>query len=207
VLDINMPEMDGLEATRIIRQLEEKSDKCIPIIAITASVMKEEREKYAKVGMNATVGKPIDFNELFSTIEKIMPNNTGVPLNKKTSVIHTSANKPSLDLIGIDMTVALGRWKKVDVFKQGLTIFVKSNSDTAEKLFKLSKAQQWQELLQVNHKLKGVAGNLAMTEVYSLTLAIEKSLHEGQQGEELINLVFDLNNALKIVLNSIQEYL
>jgi len=59
-MDVHMPEMDGLEATRYIRAL----DRDIPIIAMTANVFREDVEKYLEAGMNGHVGKPFDFDEV-----------------------------------------------------------------------------------------------------------------------------------------------
>ncbi|NOQ35174.1 MAG: transporter substrate-binding domain-containing protein [Methylococcaceae bacterium] len=206
LMDINMPEMDGLEATQKIRHLEKNTGKYIPIIAMTASVMKEEREKYAKVGMDATVGKPIDFNELFITIEKIIPAGVGSLINQKKPEKQVPINTELPYLEGIDMELAMQKWKKIAVFKQGLTIFIKNNTDAAEQLLELSEAQQWQEISQINHKLKGTSGNLAMTEVFNLTLAIESAYYE-QQYEKINRLIPDFNKAMKTVLNSAETFL
>jgi CheY-like chemotaxis protein len=69
-MDIQMPIMDGYEATRLIRQ----QDKNIPIIALTANAMKEDIEKTNKVGMQAHINKPIDINKLYESILKFLPN-------------------------------------------------------------------------------------------------------------------------------------
>jgi CheY-like chemotaxis protein len=63
-MDIQMPEMDGFEATRHIRALGVPEAKSIPIIAMTANVFKEDIEKCIESGMNDHVGKPLDFDEV-----------------------------------------------------------------------------------------------------------------------------------------------
>ncbi len=73
LMDIQMPIMDGYQATIIIR----KEDKEIPIIAITANAMKEDIEKSAKYGMNDHINKPINVNKLYETIFKYIPKNIG----------------------------------------------------------------------------------------------------------------------------------
>jgi signal transduction histidine kinase/DNA-binding response OmpR family regulator len=69
LMDIQMPIMDGYEATKLIREI----DKKIPIIAITANAMKEDIEKTKKYGMNTHINKPIDVKELYETILKYTP--------------------------------------------------------------------------------------------------------------------------------------
>jgi len=70
LMDIQMPIMDGYEATKLIRQ----KDKEIPIIAITANAMKEDIEKTKRYGMNTHINKPINVEELYETILKYTPN-------------------------------------------------------------------------------------------------------------------------------------
>jgi PAS domain S-box-containing protein len=68
LMDINMPEMDGYEATRQIRACDLKKARDIPIIAMTANVFKEDIERCITAGMNAHTGKPIDADELFNKL-------------------------------------------------------------------------------------------------------------------------------------------
>jgi signal transduction histidine kinase/CheY-like chemotaxis protein/PAS domain-containing protein len=67
-MDLQMPDMDGYEATRKIRVMEEGQPKKVPIIAMTANVFKEDIEKCLQVGMNAHIGKPLDFNEVMEKL-------------------------------------------------------------------------------------------------------------------------------------------
>ena len=69
-MDIQMPEMDGYEATRCIRELNVKNSKDIPIVAMTANVFKEDIEKCLESGMNEHIGKPISFNEILDILKK-----------------------------------------------------------------------------------------------------------------------------------------
>jgi len=67
-MDLQMPEMDGYQATQVIRALNDPRVKAIPIVAMTANVFKEDIEKCLEAGMNAHIGKPLDFDEV---IEKL----------------------------------------------------------------------------------------------------------------------------------------
>ena len=67
-MDVQMPEMDGLEATRRIRALGLPQAKTVPIIAMTANVFKEDVEKCLAAGMNSHIGKPLDFDEVLSVV-------------------------------------------------------------------------------------------------------------------------------------------
>jgi signal transduction histidine kinase/CheY-like chemotaxis protein len=72
LMDVQMPEMDGYEATQRIRGLDTEEAKEVPIIAMTANVFREDVEKCIEAGMNEHVGKPLDFEELLSTLRKYL---------------------------------------------------------------------------------------------------------------------------------------
>jgi len=72
IMDIQMPEMDGITATKKIRALDFPKAKTIPIIAMTANVFLEDIEEYLNAGMNDHLGKPLDFSELLNTLGKYL---------------------------------------------------------------------------------------------------------------------------------------
>jgi len=69
-MDVQMPEMDGYDATRSIRAVNAPNAKTIPIIAMTANVFREDVEKCLEAGMNGHIGKPLDFNEVMEQLQK-----------------------------------------------------------------------------------------------------------------------------------------
>jgi two-component system sensor histidine kinase/response regulator len=73
LMDVQMPEMDGLEATRIIRANEEGKDRRIPIIAMTAHAMKGDKDRCLESGMDGYVAKPIQAADLFTALAELVP--------------------------------------------------------------------------------------------------------------------------------------
>jgi CheY-like chemotaxis protein len=71
-MDVQMPEMDGYEATRRIRALDVPGAKKIPIVAMTANVFREDVEKCLKAGMDDHLGKPLDFDEVLEKLRKYL---------------------------------------------------------------------------------------------------------------------------------------
>lgn len=72
LMDIQMPIMDGVEATRIIREGEKKSGQHIPIIALTAYALKGDKEKFLNLGMDDYLSKPVIMENLYESIEKVV---------------------------------------------------------------------------------------------------------------------------------------
>lgn len=75
LMDIQMPEMDGYTAARTIRALDDPKKASIPIIAMTANALQEDRERAARSGMNGHIAKPLDIEMMFQTIARILEKN------------------------------------------------------------------------------------------------------------------------------------
>ena len=72
LMDIQMPNMDGYQATKAIRELADRDKACIPIIAMTANAFEEDRSKAVNMGMNGHIAKPIDVAELFRVLARVL---------------------------------------------------------------------------------------------------------------------------------------
>jgi len=72
LMDIQMPVMDGIEATKLIRALDDRRLADLPIVAMTANAFEEDRQRVMSAGMNAHLGKPIDVEKLFDTLQTVL---------------------------------------------------------------------------------------------------------------------------------------
>ena len=72
LMDIQMPVMDGYEATKIIRKLDDPKKSEIPILAMTANVFDEDKRRTAAAGMNGHIAKPIDIDHLLETLKQVL---------------------------------------------------------------------------------------------------------------------------------------
>jgi CheY-like chemotaxis protein len=73
LMDVQMPEMDGLQATAIIRERERVTGEHVPIIALTAYAMKGDHERCLAAGMDSYVAKPLNVQNLFAAIARVLP--------------------------------------------------------------------------------------------------------------------------------------
>lgn len=71
-MDVQMPVMDGYEATKAIRKLEDQTLAQIPILAMTANAFEEDRQQAIECGMNGHLAKPINVEELLATLDRIL---------------------------------------------------------------------------------------------------------------------------------------
>ena len=72
LMDMRMPEMDGIEASRAIRAMDREDAKTIPIIALTANAFDEDVQRSLQAGLNAHLTKPVDADQLFETLESLI---------------------------------------------------------------------------------------------------------------------------------------
>ena len=160
-MDINMPVMNGLEATKQIREVLHCD---VAIVALTANAIKGDREKFLSIGMNDYLSKPIDSAEL----EKIL---------RKYS-------KEKDDAVCIDIEEILQQVnKKVGVGKEVgvklLTLFLESLQELVPVLEEAFAQQDNKNIYETAHKLKGAAGALYLEDIFESMQEIEKSAAEG----------------------------
>ncbi|KJU85792.1 two-component member protein [Candidatus Magnetobacterium bavaricum] len=210
IMDIQMPHMDGVEATIHIRALEAALPASspsavnvqIPIIALTASVMNDEVEGYIHNGFNAVIAKPVNFARLFKTIQEITPQGVG-----KISIERPDAEKaprpdklPSLE--PIDMQKGIELWMDREIYIESLMEFSGKYGNVAMTISSLIEDNDIEAAIRLAHSLKGLSGNLAMPQVYDISDEIEHALKERNidQGRTLLK---QLTTALSTVVDSI----
>ena len=204
LMDIQMPEMGGLEATERIRALEAGTGGHVPIIAMTAGVMREETERYFEVGMDGVVAKPIDFGKLFKTMEDVIPEGVGevvVEVEKDTSA-PSGLELPPLD--GVDIKKGIETWQNPEAYAKALLGFSRDYGSAAAELSRLIDEGDIDSAYRMTHTLKGVAGNLSITEVADAITNIDVTLRE-KRIDDVKEQLFTLAAALNRALDSIRQ--
>ncbi|MCP4347130.1 MAG: response regulator [Desulfobacterales bacterium] len=204
LMDIHMPRMDGLEAIRRIREIEQGSDSHVPIIAVTASIMKKDKQVCLHAGADAIVGKPVDFCKLFEIMEKLVPKGRGRLAQENTEFYFSAGYAEMPNLKNIDTEKGLRIWQNAKAYQKALLMFRHNYKDTAEKIMGCLKNNDRENACQIVHALKGIAGNLSVTDVYSIAAKLNAEIREKPLAE-LIPLVRSLAAALGYAADSIQQ--
>lgn len=203
LMDIQMPIMDGIEATRLIR--ESRDSVTLPIIALTAHVMVEDRSRCFEAGMNDYVAKPLDVKKLFHVLAKWMDlgGKRRAPLPE---VEGDNGGKhvfiPPID--GIDIEAGLERLGgKSEVYQRLLLEFLKDYADLVEIIRQLLRSGDVEHAGRLVHTAKGVAGNIGAEAVHDTAAELEQTLKEGYPYEAPIE---DLETAINAVVAGLEQY-
>ena len=194
LMDVMMPEMDGLEATRAIRAIETKSGGHIPVLALTASVMLEDKQNCLAAGMDGISSKPVDFNQLFFTMEEIIPEGVGRPNSRRKIAVQADIKLDFSPLAGVvNYEKALRTWRDPDQYAKSLLSFAAERTDDAQEMERLlaKHHNDVEPARVVAHTLNGVAGNLAIDQVAMLAAEIDIILkydHHGSIAAKLASL-------------------
>ncbi|MDM8525102.1 ATP-binding protein [Desulfococcaceae bacterium HSG8] len=222
LMDIQMPRMDGMEAARRIRKIEAATDRHIPIIALTASIMKEDQEAVLDAGMDDIVGKPIDFAKLFAIMNKLVrEEHTLKPGHEQEAGPEKHSDDDSLPadesprmtcdesftehfLKGIDTATGLEIWQDPDLYKKALVTFSRDYENSAAEILELVEKDDGDQAYQLIHKIKGVAANLSVTEVFHIAEKLGAGVRE-KPADELIPVIRSLSDALNTAVHSIRQ--
>ncbi|MBF0546372.1 MAG: response regulator [Candidatus Riflebacteria bacterium] len=176
-MDLQMPVMDGHEATKIIKS----NFPQLPIVAMTAHAFQEEREKCVEIGMDDYLSKPIIPKSLFKVLNKWVEPGNEISGEMQPRL---SEGQPIPGKIGfssilnvIDLEEALSRVRgDTQLFRKILLEYRKSYGGTTQNLQNLLEKNDFAEALRILHSFKGITGNISATAVFQTINELEKIL-------------------------------
>ncbi|HIQ53910.1 MAG TPA: response regulator, partial [Pseudomonas pachastrellae] len=179
LMDMQMPEVDGLEATRIIRRYEANlGRRPTPIIALTASVLDKDRQAAREAGMEGFASKPVDRVALRQEMARVL----GL---QAPSADHDSAKTdqtaPLIDWAGGEL-----RWGNRAALEQAIHRFLGELPGQLAELDQALEQQALEQARRLAHKLNGSAGNLSLQALRLLASELEAKLAAGQNDTETL---------------------
>ena len=191
LMDMQMPVMDGVAATLEIRKHPDLAT--IPIIAMTANVMPQDRAACIAAGMNDHIAKPIDPVQLWATLLKwIAPRQSALAtLQGQPQRLEPVPEFPE-SITGIDIPLGLRRVRgKKQLFLSMLHKFIAGHRDTTMLLRQALNDDDWNSAERLAHTIKGVSGNLGAVCLQESAQALELALRKRSDNLESLILQFD----------------
>jgi CheY-like chemotaxis protein/HPt (histidine-containing phosphotransfer) domain-containing protein len=186
-MDLQMPEMDGYEATRSIRALDVPRAGQIPIVAMTANVFLEDVERCLAVGMNDHIAKPIDPDALLAKLAQYLP-----AINQESTTVPVAVPRPPDDystyLPTIDVQSGLNKlMNNKKLYLMSLRMF--SENKIIEELIHSINTNDLPKVTQTANALKSVATNLGLEKLLKVAMVIENQARTKTNTMQLLELL------------------
>ncbi|MCK9404648.1 MAG: PAS domain S-box protein [Chitinophagaceae bacterium] len=195
IMDLQMPVMDGYETTIYLR---EQMNLQTPIVAMTATALKEDQERSYSVGMNDFMIKPFDFNDLYSRMIRLLYNTTESPADQ----VQQKNEKEAL------FDLSLIRELDDDNYLIEVVEFFLDNTPTDFKeLAPLAANKDWDALYKKAHKVKGAAGMLQSTKLAAILATIESNARHMANTEKIPELVQEATELFSALQKALRKEL
>jgi len=195
LMDLQMPEMSGYEASRIIRN--SVSGHAIPIIAMTANILAGESNQLSNSGMNDYVPKPIIPTHLYNTLSKWIKPKSNPEAYEKTTLEKDRSNSDSDDILpkvlpGVNIKVGLDRiYGDRHLYRRLLFDFLRNKKETSKEFKKAFEEKNMELCREISHTIKGLAGNLGAERLFIQAQSMERELKNEQFNQELLESFTD----------------
>jgi len=196
LMDVQMPLVDGLEASRRIRALESASQRAaIPIIALTASVLDQDRQAALDAGMNGFATKPLDMAALLGEMARLLGLTETLPADARARVTPEGL---------FDWQRGASLWGGPVQMSQAIRRFLNDQGALVEQLSAMLEKNDWDTGRNLAHRLRGAAGNLALTHLASLGMTLEQAFSQ-RESLHLHSLLQELSRALVAVSEALPQ--
>jgi CheY-like chemotaxis protein/HPt (histidine-containing phosphotransfer) domain-containing protein len=174
LMDIQMPEMDGIQATERIRRLKDAVKASTPIVALTANLLKGDGDTYLQKGMNDYLPKPLDEQRLFQLVSKTLlqgPDPVSIVEPLRTEV---AEEIPTEKLYDLTMIHGLSGGDEAFI-RQMVELFVDTMPSSMLELQATIDRKEWEAMGKLAHKLKSTTGSMGMNSIKEEVRAVEQN--------------------------------
>ncbi|MFZ1493685.1 MAG: response regulator [Candidatus Competibacter denitrificans] len=198
-MDMQMPVMDGLEATRQIRK--NPALESIPIVAMTANAMQQDQDACLEAGMDDFIAKPIDPEQLIQVLRRWLPPHFEVSMEKPSADTPLAQGDP---IKGLDMNQGLRRvLGKKEVYWSLLRRFILGQADAPLKIRSAVGMGHLKEAELIAHTVKGLAGNIGAIGVQRSAETLEQALRGGKERSTVMRTLGEFSADLGRIVASI----
>ncbi len=206
LLDIEMPEMNGYECIKAIRETLAEDKKNIPVLAMTAHATSEEKDKCVRLGMNDYISKPFDPVDLKNKISNLTTpkSNSSEPIANNS----TEGNKanPGQRLTNLDYIKELSE-DNDSFFHDFITLFLTNTPETLNELTEAMSKKNWEGIRQAAHKVKPSLNYMGMTEARAIAQDIEEYAKNISNLDALPELIEKLSNMCSVAFSELESEL
>jgi len=205
LMDMQMPVMDGLEASRKIREM--LNGTRVPIVALTANAFEEDRKRCLEAGMNGFVAKPFEPEQLHAVLARWIPGRDEIKDHFYGDDALKKSNLGKNDGVHshIDQKTGLKYVKKIEIYQKMLENFLVQQADVPVRIQTALKDKDMDSVRRMAHSLKGSAGTLGMHELQKVAASYEKLVRNGAGGRELNKFIDALKQEITAVCEEIQK--
>ena len=186
LMDVQMPVMDGLQATRALRQLPQFQD--LPVVALTAGAFQTQRTAALEAGVNHFISKPFDVPQTIALIARAHRRHAqGLPALPPVVTEATMRVPPCGAAAVIDLAQGMAQWLDEAPYRQHLSRFGSNYRNTVGAMRALLAADARDDAAALAHKLAGVAGSLALPATLQAAQQAEQLLHAGDDASAALD--------------------
>lgn len=204
LMDIQMPVMDGMEATRQIRSMKDEHKAAVPIVALTANAMKSECDTYLKLGMNDCLAKPFEEPMLFRTVSNNIKKGNDMINNAISATKKNFKNEQRL--YDLSMVEAISGGDR-SFIKRMIQLFLDTVPATLSDIKNASDKNEWLALSKHTHKLKSTIDSMNIYSLKQDIRTIELKAKAGEDAEKIKVLVANVLKVMQQVMEQVKKEL
>ncbi|HXB92730.1 MAG TPA: PAS domain S-box protein [Puia sp.] len=213
LMDVQMPEMDGIEATQRIRRLMDPKKAAIPIIALTANALKGDSEKYIAAGMTDYLAKPFDEARLFRVISRNLSRRQEAAAPRAVVAAkpglnthlnnHTNMTVENSRLYDLSMVQSVSGGDE-GFIQRMVTLFIETVPQNVEDLKTAMHEENWDQVGKTAHKLKSTIDSMGIKSIRQEIRTVEANARQKESLQDIPSLVTNIDTVIRECIGQLQ---